>query len=209
MDKIDKMIAKGCIKTREQVVAYRERITRNDSKTWQWRLTFCGMTQQHNYYAYYVLDQCFACFPHVKSIVELGTGNGAITIVLGLWGVKLGIPVLSLDRQDKCDHKILDRLGVTFVQCNMWRPERIQLIKDHIGKSPTFMFCDGGNKANEIQYWAPLLKEESIIMVHDWGAEIGPHHVAELEKSGRIVRFGNKEILGNKMNHQLAIWEVR
>lgn len=45
-------------------------------------LTFVGQYIRHNYYEYYMLDDIIENNPQIKSIIEIGTGNGALTMVL-------------------------------------------------------------------------------------------------------------------------------
>lgn len=51
----------------------------------------------------------------------------------------------------------------------------------------TFIFCDGGNKIREFQMYAPLLRKNDRIAVHDWGLEIGINNIRETcDKYGLI-----------------------
>ncbi len=45
-------------------------------------------------------------------------------------------------------------------------------IKENIEDMKTFIFCDGGNKTQEFNTYAPILKSGDCIAVHDWGNEI-------------------------------------
>lgn len=36
-------------------------------------------------------------------------------------------------------------------------------------KSVNFLYCDGGNKIKEIQFYSPLLKSGDFLGTHDWG----------------------------------------
>lgn len=43
---------------------------------------------------------------------------------------------------------------------------------------PCLVFCDGGNKPRELKIFAEQLEHpESLLVVHDWGTEIGPEDV--------------------------------
>ncbi len=45
---------------------------------------------------------------------------------------------------------------------------------------PLVLLCDNGNKPRELQTFAPLLKHpDSLVVVHDWGTEIGPDDVPD------------------------------
>lgn len=205
--KINKVLRMGRFKTPEEVVAHWKGMRLNNKNSWQWKLTFIGQGQQHNYYMYYWIDQVFQGHPHFKKIVEIGTGAGAVTIVLALWGIKLGgVPVLTIDRRMKCDKYLFDALKIIFRQVNEWDGKTIEGIEKFIGGRPTFMLCDGSNKAAEVNFWAPKLSKGSVIAAHDWGSEIWVNDVSELESKGIIKRWEEEWWL--KMNNQLAVWEI-
>lgn len=139
----------------------------------QWHLDFCGQRMQHTYYTYHVLSKVLAAFPNLKSIVEIGTGNGALSIALGLWGVKLGIPVLTIDHgmRNIDAIKIFRALNVTFLRVDAFDPDTIESLKSFINREPCLFICDGGDKPRELNLWAPLLPSGSVIAAHDWGTE--------------------------------------
>ena len=80
----------------------------NSSNSWQWGLTFIGQEMQHNYYLYYTIDNIMIDNPNISGIVEIGTGFGALTTFLGLWGINRNIPVLSVDHKTKHNRYIFD-----------------------------------------------------------------------------------------------------
>lgn len=147
----------------------RGRKKRNDKDTWRWRLTFVGAKQQHNYFLYYVVDNVMLNVPGIGSIIELGTGHGALSTVLGLWGLKLEIPVLTIDKFRVGQRKLLDKLGVVVKKASIWDKEIMDLIAETIGDKPTFVVCDNGSKAKEFNTWAPKVPTGSILGVHDYG----------------------------------------
>lgn len=54
--------------------------------------------------------------------------------------------------------------------------------RDHVQENMeqfdrTFIFCDGGNKIEEFNMYAPLLKTNDRIAVHDWNLEIGYRNI--------------------------------
>ena len=51
----------------------------------------------------------------------------------------------------------------------------------------TFIFCDGGNKIKEFNMYAPLLKENDRIAVHDWGLEIGFGPIMETMEKYNLI----------------------
>lgn len=190
---------------KEELRAIRKRQARNDDKSWQWRLTFLGQRMGHNYYAYYMIDQIMIQNPQIKGIVEIGTAHGALTTVLGLWGVKLDIPVVSMDLNARLhDKAIFKRLGVEFLACDENGEEATNRILK-MCKYPVFIYCDGGNKPAEFNKWAPVIPPGSVIAAHDWGVEIGPEDAARCVGKYNLTPFMPDR--WDKMNVQMAIWQ--
>ena len=54
-----------------------------------------------------------------------------------------------------------------------------EYIKMLIEKQPCALFCDNGNKPRELQTFAPCLRSDSIVVVHDWLDEIGPEDIPD------------------------------
>ena len=60
-------------------------------------------------------------------------------------------------------------------------------ITENISEFKTMIFCDGGNKIDEFNMYAPILKPGDKIAVHDWGHEIHQHNIqATLDKYNLI-----------------------
>ena len=78
----------------------------NSEKSWTWHITFVGQYMQHNYWLYHMLDNIIENNPQIKSIVEIGTGYGALTTVLGLYGIKKNIPVFTVDIYPKFSQSV-------------------------------------------------------------------------------------------------------
>lgn len=155
----------------------------NGEKSWRWHLTFIGQYMQHNYYEYYVLDDIIENNPQIKSIVEIGTGHGALTTVLGLHGIKKGIPVFTVDinpNLSKPVHDIFRSLGIQSHSGNVFDNIIIDKINSVIKGQPVYIICDGGDKPREFNFWAPKIPVGSIISAHDWGVEISMNHIRDI-----------------------------
>ncbi len=155
----------------------------NSEKSWAWHLTFAGQYMRHNYYEYYVLDDIIGNNPQIKSIIEIGTGNGALTMVLGLHGVKKDIPVFTVDTNPNLSKPVwpvFKALGVQFHNGNVFSDDIINKINSIINNRPTYIICDGGNKPKEFNFWAPKMPVDSIMSAHDWGVEISMKHIKDV-----------------------------
>jgi cephalosporin hydroxylase len=135
---------------------------------------------QHSYYLYNVIDQVMIGNPDISGIVEIGTGYGALTEFLGLWGLSRGVPIVTVDHVNIHDENVLSALGITYFQTDEFSDEFIDYMKKFIDAYDRILFiCDGGNKPKEFNFWAPLLKTGSIIAAHDWGTEIKLSDISE------------------------------
>jgi cephalosporin hydroxylase len=189
---------------KEELHAIRKCQAKNDANSWQWRLTFCGQRMGHNYYAYYMIDQIMIQNPQIKGIVEIGTAHGALTTVLGLWGIKRTIPVMSIDCNRRLHDKVIfDRLGIEFIEAD---EDSEMVAKKIIGMchNPIFIYCDGGNKPEEFRKWAPIIRPGSVIAAHDWGVEIGPKDIELYVDKYKLIPFMQDR--WERMNVQMAIW---
>lgn len=171
-----------------------------------WHTTLLGNYMQHNFWLYSVIDRVMLDNPQIQSIVEIGTGSGCVTTIFGLWGVLRGIPVTSLDIVNRHHPKVLEKLGVEFLQLDETHPDTEKEILQRIGGTPTWLFCDGGCKSREFKQFAPKLPSGSIISAHDLGTEFR-HEVDALPLclSGVVAPYHPEWWM--EMNVQLAIYK--
>lgn len=161
---------------------------------------------QHNYWLYAVLDKIINENKDIQSIVEIGTGCGALTSFFGLWGINLDIPVLSIDIQpDFYNQKILNFLGVNLLVADEFEQTTIDKILETINHKKALLYCDGGNKTKEFLIFSQLLPLNSIVAVHDLGVEFNPE-LAVKELNIDILEPYKLEYW-NELNIQLAIFK--
>jgi predicted O-methyltransferase YrrM len=138
----------------------------------------------------------------MRAIVEIGTGNGALSLIFGLWGILLGIPVITVDIEDPFDDtlRLFAHLGIHF--------NRADCFSDTVTKAveafphPQYLLCDGGDKPRELAVFSRLLKPGSLISAHDWGMEIFSEDVEGLPLEPFM------EELWTLNGVQLATWRV-
>lgn len=103
-------------------------------------------------------------------IIELGTGNGGLTLFLGLYCLFSDCELYSFDQEDKRADKIkslLKRLPVKFYQRDIWKSADFisALIEEN---KKTLLLCDNGNKNREFKTYSDCLKPDDFIMIHDY-----------------------------------------
>jgi hypothetical protein len=169
-----------------------------------WHTSFVGQGMQHNYWLYAIVDRIMTANGQIRSIVEIGTGAGALTMVLGLWGIKRSLPVLTIDKEMRHDRKLLDHLRVKYLQADEWSEQAAEAIRRTIGRQPTLLMCDGGCKSKELQTYSKYASPGSIVTAHDLGAEF--NHEIDAEQLCPFVLEKYQENWWMEANVQLAIY---
>ena len=141
---------------------------------------FIGCEMQHEWPIYDVLNDILLPNSHVKTIVEIGTGHGALTLVLGLFGLKINAQVLTVDINPGISNDVVplfNRIGITRLIGDEYANDIQGIIGGWIGTEPTYCLCDGHNKDHELRLWSSRLPATSIISVHDWLDAVQPARV--------------------------------
>jgi hypothetical protein len=148
-------------------------------------LIFAGQRVQHSFFVHHLISQVLLKHgKEIRSIVELGTGLGGLTAYLGLWGLRLDVPVHTFDINayalESGTGPLFKRLGVSYSQVDIFADSGAAQVRRAIGTAPAYLICDNGNKPREFQTFVPGLSSGSIVSTHDWGAEI---HGADVEQT--------------------------
>jgi hypothetical protein len=168
----------------------------------RWHKTFLGARQQHTYWLYKVIDDILAVNPQIERFVELGTGNGALSVILGLHSVLRGTKLLTIDKQRREGIKslapVFQKLKVMFINGNYLDVGTVSTIEKYIGNKPCFMFCDGAKelKSNDFNFFGPRLPCKSIICAHDYPEIARPEDMSETIKKLNLIPLFEEEWVG-------------
>ena len=150
---------------------------------WTWHdSTFCGL-KMLQYWADLCVWERFLNQHEIVGIVELGTGQGGMSLFLLLQAQARGAMFWTFDKTAKgWTQNVLAqqlRLADHFVQGDIFEDQQayVKALCAKHGTHPLLLYCDGGDKARELQTFAPLLQEGAYIAVHDWNTEIRPADV--------------------------------
>ncbi len=136
-----------------------------------------GFVTNQNRMAVPTWSYAFEKYPP-KRIIEIGAYNGGFTCALAVHAYNIGARVYSFDRQQIPNAKYLELgqfLGIQWYVMDCFSEQAIATIKSLVTCSGvTYLMCDGGDKAKEINTFAPLLKPGDVIGGHDYFIE--PRH---------------------------------
>lgn len=139
-----------------------------------------------------------------QTIIEFGTGEGALTCYMGLWCSSIFTFDISPNLLRDWTKDLGFRLGIAFFQGddgNVFDPKVRQLVQRHAGDK-LFLFCDGGDKKREFETYRPLLKAGDAVAVHDCGTEFNP---ADVDLSG-LEPWHLDEMAAD--GARLGVWKV-
>lgn len=131
--------------------------------------TFLGAHCCQSWADFYVWEQLLNAHPELRSVVELGTGEGGFSRYLYLQCQTRGLRFSTFDHIRMDTHK-----QPGFYKLDIFaNPRKVvtQLL------SPGLLFCDNGDKPREVEVSAPLLHPGDLLVVHDWNVEIHRKHI--------------------------------
>jgi len=97
-------------------------------------------------------------------IIELGTATGVFAHLIYKLRKEINnnFDFITIDRLS-----LIDDLPSNMIFCKMNIYKNIKFIANLI-KPRTLFLCDGGNKISEVRLFTPFLKEDCVIMAHDY-----------------------------------------
>jgi hypothetical protein len=161
----------------------------------RWLKTFMGQGQQHTYWLYKVIDDVFHQEKQIERVVELGTGSGALSVVLGLHAQRIGSHLLTIDHKKSWQRidGLFKLLKIEYYEWDISALPTVCLIQNFIGDRPSLVFCDGGNKKWEFNNYAIDIPPGSVIAAHDWTREIKMEHIEQTVKEQNLIPLFEEE----------------
>jgi len=174
-------------------------MTQTKPKKLRWHNTFIGVRQQHTYWLYKVIDDILMENPQIQKFVEIGTGGGALSLVLGMHAAQRSQFLLTFDTNyDRHEFltPLFESLDIYDVEADCFSSASIRLMTKHMYGKPTFFFCDGDHKALEVGTFTPLLPSGSIIAAHDFEVEFQYSDIADVVKEYSLEPLHEEEWTG-------------
>lgn len=136
-----------------------------------------GGAVQHSWAELYMLERVLD-YRKPNRIVEIGTGTGRLTLYLAVWArCNLPCHVTTIDTLKQTTPQLADLLRSLEVDRRhgtCFEPGFCRQIRRYGEASTLLLYCDGGNKAQELREFAPMLGPGDVIMCHDFGTEVDP-----------------------------------
>lgn len=120
----------------------------------------------------------------IKQMIELGTGNGGLSLFFILQSKQYDFDFITFDTKRPLaleKHIGMDlRLEYYFMQGDIFTDSNRYVIdKIQYAEYPMLLYCDNGDKPLEVATFAPYLESGDYCAVHDWGSEFLPKDVPE------------------------------
>jgi len=150
-----------------------------------------GVVASKNWAELFQLEVLINTFKFTR-IIELGTGTGATTLLMAINCKLHNIVLYTFDkiRIDHNVHCILQLLNANVHEWDIFEDQNVRYIKGLIRTTGrTLLYCDNGNKPEELLTFCPALKKGDIVLVHDYGEEVKQPFIEMLckEKQMRVI----------------------
>ncbi len=146
---------------------------------------FCGVDMRQYWADLQLWEEFLNKYGDIRTLVELGTFRGGMTLFLATQAWVRGLSFYTLDR-DMPDDRVLKspfaanlQLRDAFIHGDFWRETHealLGLLRDSRLK-PLMLFVDGGCKREEFNAFVPELASRDYCAVHDYGTEFKPADV--------------------------------
>lgn len=144
------------------------------------RDNYCGLLTKHNIDCFDSINQSLQSYK-ISLMIELGFWQCGFTLFLH--NMHKDIPLYSFDLRDVPEYvsKFFND-NVIFVVDDVLKEPNKRIIKLIIENKNVLLYCDNGNKREEVAMYAPYLKSGDILGIHDWGSEIFEEDITKLDK---------------------------
>ena len=148
---------------------------------------FMGGGMSQNYAAIYFMEYYFEAH-RFKYVVEFGSQKGTLsTYFANLAGITEALFFDTFELFPDQDWNVRPHEGcghwysklaevsphINYYHQDIFSATTFEHVKENMEElGDTFIFCDGGNKVQEFNMYAPLMRKGDRIAVHDWGLEI-------------------------------------
>ena len=146
---------------------------------------FQGRRMMQEFQDLAIWDKFFVKYP-VKTLIELGTGHGGLTLYFGLKCHEFGVEFHTFDNIQSTNFQMPQELEIdlkkSFHLIDIFSDEGLALVRKLITESPkpVVIFFDDGDKPREWKTFAPNTAPGDFCVVHDWETEFTEKDVVDV-----------------------------
>lgn len=130
-------------------------------------------------------------------LVELGTYQGGLSVFLGLHAYANGIDVTTFDIRPEPGNegwlKWKPLLPITFHRLDVFSKEALSIVAKIAKSGRMFIMLDGGDKPQDFETYAPLLRGNDVALIHDKGKYIFKKQTDPIAEKNGLVPFYQEE----------------
>jgi len=147
-----------------------------------------GIQTQHSFAELMLLGQLLDyCQPSV--VIEIGTAAGGLSVFLSTWSKAQYARFYTLDILDQRSEHMRHESEIRFRKMDALSDEARAYLDGERDRLRTLIYCDGGDKFEELLHYAQTLKPGDIIACHDWGTEVVDFDATMYEESFNLRRL--------------------
>jgi len=162
---------------------------------------FMGGGMSQNYFAIPWFEYYFDTH-NFEYVVEIGSQKGALsTYFANMAAIKETFIFDTYElypnkhwfsREDEGTGHWFEQLAniSPYINChykNTFTESTFNHIRENMEQFKTFIFCDGGNKLRELYMYAPFLKKDDRIAVHDWNMEVFENQAKPIMDKNNLI----------------------
>ena len=173
--------------------------------------TLWGQQVEQRLSALPAFDNLFAAFKP-KRIIELGTGNGGLTLYLGMWAHLIQARLMTVERLPSDATRNVLRIAslvlpitIRTIDYTLEPAIVTEFIDAH---TPCLLLCDGAtDKAAQMRLFAPYLKPGDVLMGHDYKPELGiDNQLKDTDLGGICDEYGYEPFMQDMWNSYKSHW---
>lgn len=171
--------------------------------------TFMNMRLSQEWPDLFIWETFFKDNP-IKTFIELGTGEGGMTLFFALQCYQYGIKFHTFDNQTffNFGNGLAGLMGLrtAFHFVDLFCTEGIRQMTEIITLSPhpLAIFFDDGDKPREWRLFAPMTSPGDFCIVHDWETEFFPKDLGDVKVERILKKLSDARPTGWK-----AMWFKR
>jgi hypothetical protein len=156
------------------------------------------MSQSYNELGFWME---FICRNKVKAFVELGVhvGGLAAMMISYEWWNPERFSYLGVEHIEHGINPLVRKRGTFFISDVFEDTTRDGVMGWMRERGPTIIYCDNGQKNEELEIYAPICRPGDYIFAHDWQSEVFEADVEFLVQSPVFRRLDNVSLSGTTL----------